>query len=286
VKKQSGIYVIISPTNKVYIGLSSNLKYRLSSYKNGWEKSDRPIIHSLKKHGAENHIFEVIEYCDLDFLSEREVYWAGYYKSLGFKMLNAASCGGVSFGRVVSQETRERMSNTMSGSRNHRYGKKNNEHQRKQISERLTGHEVSQETKRKISKSNTGKIRSLEARELNSFLRSGEKSVSAKLNTAQVKIIVTLLGVISHGDIARVFNVSKSVIAGISAGRKWNSVTGFPKRRKDSSIPPPLPKYSTREYVYGRPPEEHPMFGRKRPDLAERNRQRGKQIRAAKSATV
>jgi group I intron endonuclease len=74
-----GIYKITSPSNKIYIGQSINIKRRWKSYNYLHCKNQIKLYNSLKKHGPENHIFELIEECSLEYLNEREIYWKTYY---------------------------------------------------------------------------------------------------------------------------------------------------------------------------------------------------------------
>lgn len=53
------IYKITSPSGKVYIGQSKDLKKRFRSYKN-CKPSQKVIKRSISKYGYENHIFEVL----------------------------------------------------------------------------------------------------------------------------------------------------------------------------------------------------------------------------------
>jgi hypothetical protein len=80
-----------------------------------------------------------------------------------------------------------------------------------------------EETKRKISESNRGKIRFAEVRE--SISRRGEKGLSAKLTKKQVHQIHMLIKLGSlNRNIAKEYNISASVISGIRMGRTWKDV--------------------------------------------------------------
>jgi group I intron endonuclease len=70
-----GIYKITSPTNKVYIGQSINLNSRFQSYRRLECKQQPQIYNSLNKHGFDNHIIEVLEYCSVELLNERENFY-------------------------------------------------------------------------------------------------------------------------------------------------------------------------------------------------------------------
>ena len=54
------VYLITSPSNRLYIGSTSNLKKRIYSYSNLNCKTQTKLYNSLKKYGWENHTFEVI----------------------------------------------------------------------------------------------------------------------------------------------------------------------------------------------------------------------------------
>jgi group I intron endonuclease len=77
-----GIYKISSPTKKIYIGQSIDIERRFKEYKKLYCKPQRKLYFSLKKHGIENHIFEIIEECSENMLLERETYWKNHYKVL------------------------------------------------------------------------------------------------------------------------------------------------------------------------------------------------------------
>jgi group I intron endonuclease len=74
-----GIYKIISPSKKIYIGQSIDVynRWRLYSLINC--KGQPKLYNSLKKHGFEKHVFEIIEECSLEQLDEREIFWKKHY---------------------------------------------------------------------------------------------------------------------------------------------------------------------------------------------------------------
>lgn len=77
-----GIYKITNPSGKIYIGKTSDYKKRLKYYYKLNCKQQVKIYNSLKKHGPENHIFEIIEECSIEQLNEREIYWINEFKSV------------------------------------------------------------------------------------------------------------------------------------------------------------------------------------------------------------
>ena len=76
-----GIYKITSPSNRVYIGLSSDIFKRWEHYKYPSNiKSQKLLYNSFIKYGVNSHIFEIIEqFEDENLLSEKEIYWIKYY---------------------------------------------------------------------------------------------------------------------------------------------------------------------------------------------------------------
>jgi group I intron endonuclease len=77
-----GIYRITSPTGRIYIGQSINIEKRWSTYKRFQCKSQRKLYNSLKKHGWDNHIKDILELCSEDNLLERENYYKDLYHVL------------------------------------------------------------------------------------------------------------------------------------------------------------------------------------------------------------
>ena len=88
------IYKITSPTGRIYIGQSRNYKVRLQEYKRMKCQAQTRLYASFKKYGIDNHIFEVIEKCDLSISDIREIHYISYYNSFkGRKGLNSTEGG-------------------------------------------------------------------------------------------------------------------------------------------------------------------------------------------------
>lgn len=106
-----GIYKITSPSGKIYIGQSSNIDQRIKDYKKTIHcKGQVRLYNSLIKYGFDNHVFEVIEYCDFDSLNIKERYWQEYYDVLGINGMNCklTQCEGKK--AVLSAEARKKIS--------------------------------------------------------------------------------------------------------------------------------------------------------------------------------
>lgn len=141
-----GIYKITSPSGRIYIGESKELKRRIAKYKKMYKSDSRQhkLYNSLKKYGWEAHVIEVIEECEIDELLCRERFWQDFYDVLGQKGLNCklTECGdkkqvhseetiekmrAFHTGKEVSMETRERMRVAQSGENSAWYGKRHSE---------------------------------------------------------------------------------------------------------------------------------------------------------------
>jgi group I intron endonuclease len=132
--KQSGIYKIISPTNKVYIGQAVNLNRRLKIYQslNSVLQTQPKIFSSIQKYGSDKHQFEILELCDKNALDFREQYYKQQHiNSHGWEFalfckLNDTGSGPRSadtvqkmknshVGKLHSAETKEKISISLKG---------------------------------------------------------------------------------------------------------------------------------------------------------------------------
>lgn len=112
-----GIYKITSPSGNVYIGQAKNIYKRISKYKWASATMNQPIIfRSIKKHGWEQHIVEVIEYCLISELNEKEIHHKqifietyGWDKAL-FCRIHDAIVGG-----IMEQWVRDKISKSKLG---------------------------------------------------------------------------------------------------------------------------------------------------------------------------
>lgn len=70
------IYKITSPSGKVYVGKTYDLRKRINSHKCDTRKGSSIILHnSIRKYGWEAHVIEVIEEVADELLNEREMFW-------------------------------------------------------------------------------------------------------------------------------------------------------------------------------------------------------------------
>ncbi len=118
--KNGFIYGLICPiTNKIaYVGQTiGTLKARLKGHRNDirWNTYKSNWIKELRR---ENLIYELkiilLEECSIDLMNEKEKYWVKYYIDLGYKLKNATDGGDCNY-RIVSEETLQKMSNSLKG---------------------------------------------------------------------------------------------------------------------------------------------------------------------------
>jgi len=106
------IYKITSPSNKLYVGQTKK-KVPEKRWKEHCLESRSGKTHALsnaiRKYGAENMKFEVIEECPDDMLNEREHYWIEKLNSLRPNGYNLRSGGGVN---ELCEESRAKISAT------------------------------------------------------------------------------------------------------------------------------------------------------------------------------
>lgn len=107
-----GVYLIVSPSNKRYIGSSKSLKKRVSRYKNHSCSRQSAILASLNKYGFANHKFKVLYYClEQELLFWERVFGDLYLASANFPNgLNIALPGYKDVPAIRSPECKARVS--------------------------------------------------------------------------------------------------------------------------------------------------------------------------------
>lgn len=105
-----GIYQIISPTGKIYIGQSRNISKRISQYKNLKCEGQIKLYRSLIKYGWDKHSFKILEKCIIEDLNKRERYYQDKYNVLSSNGLNLILTPTEDLIRVYSLETRSKQS--------------------------------------------------------------------------------------------------------------------------------------------------------------------------------
>lgn len=107
------IYMITSPTGRIYVGSTEDIDYRWYRYKRLDCKGQVKLYNSFKKYGVDNHIFEIIWAGDVNDMLKYEC-----MIGLGFNVLDQRKGLNCKLPKIndiwscVSEETRLKMSNS------------------------------------------------------------------------------------------------------------------------------------------------------------------------------
>jgi group I intron endonuclease len=183
-----GIYKITNPLGKIYIGQSINIEKRFTSYNNLNCKKQRRLYNSFLKYGVENHLFEIIEICDIKDLNIKErkyqlIYDTISISGLNCKLTNENDSNGIycestktkmsesAKVKVFTDAHRQNMSKNRIGDKNGMFGKKQSQEAKNKMSkakENMSDEVIkkysdyaknrSQEHRQKLSESHKGKV--------------------------------------------------------------------------------------------------------------------------------
>lgn len=138
-----GIYKIISPSQKIYIGQSIDIEKRFKSYRGSSNKTQRKLFNSLKKYGYKKHLFEIITECNISDLNKLERYYQDLYCCTNSNGLNCRLTRCNDKTGSLSEETKLRMAKNKNldylKGNSFRKGIKHSEEIKKQISNSLKG---------------------------------------------------------------------------------------------------------------------------------------------------
>lgn len=157
-----GIYKIINPKGKIYIGQSINIERRFRFYKNINCKAQNKLYNSLKYYGFEAHKFEIIIECFEFQLNDLERYYQDLYNVCSNSGLNCILTYSKNRSGKMCKDSREKISKSNKGKIVSEETKKKNSEAQKKLYlngyiNPMTGRSHSQETKNKISKANLGR---------------------------------------------------------------------------------------------------------------------------------
>lgn len=157
-----GVYRIIAPDGRSYVGSSSNMAKRFSKYRNAKCERQPKLHESLLKFGFDSHHIEILAYCPKDELTTLERKYGEEYEVCGPRGLNMALPSDDSGKMLLSDEYREKLeSRTM------------DEETRRKISETISGRVLTEEHKQKIAEAQTGRTHSSETRQKQSDRKKG-----------------------------------------------------------------------------------------------------------------
>lgn len=109
-KEICGVYKITSPSGKIYIGSSANIKERWKNYYKLNCKKQVKLYNSFIKYGVNNHIFEIIEEYPMEDLFGWEYLWIEQFKTCEKSGLNCKSPKFGDIKAIISDKTRVLMS--------------------------------------------------------------------------------------------------------------------------------------------------------------------------------
>lgn len=175
-KKVAGVYKITSPSGRIYVGSSVNLRRRFYCYKRLDCKKQPKLYRSFIKYGVEYHIFEVLCECTLHDLYFKERFFGDKFKVLDPKLgLNSALPGYEDTPPIISEETRIKKSESAKG-------KKHTEETKLKISKVHKGKKISDEQKIKISSFHKGRPKSESTKLKLSLVQKGRKFTQEHLD--------------------------------------------------------------------------------------------------------
>jgi group I intron endonuclease len=246
--------------NKTYIGKSNDPHDRwIRHLQQANLKEDNvnfSIIHkAIKKYGENNFNFEIIGEFNSELEAfEAETYFIDLYSSHISKNGYNITLGGEGIsgykhteesrqkmsiahtGKIISPETKKKMSDSHIGENNYFFGKTHSEEVKQQLREINIGKSLTEETKQKISQGNIeywsthehpnlGRQLSQEHINKLSKANTGENNPTAKLNNTEV---IEIKKLISAGwcnqDIALTFSVPTRLIGRIRNGETWSHI--------------------------------------------------------------
>lgn len=228
IKNAPGIYEIHNKINdKRYIGQSIHIRARVLKHINLLNKKEHKNNHlqcSWNKYGEENFEVNVLEYCAVDELDNKEDYYITKYKSNDNKYgFNYRIDNKTNRGLKWSEEQREKMMMAIDNNpwfRNHTVplstakkaweankGRIWTQEERDRQSERLTGLTVEDTSKMKLA-------------------QQGEGNPACKLSECSVKEIILLLQnkYCSVKLLSRVYCVTEDNIRMIRCNRSWKHI--------------------------------------------------------------
>ena len=165
-EKKSGIYMWTSPSGKSYIGQSVDLQTRKYAFLRFGDIYGGQKINCARKKYNHKSLwnYTILEYCGIDDLDEREEYYISLYNTIN----NGYNCeSGGNENKIISDESKQKMSEAMKGENNPMWGKHFTKEQKRKISESrkgkccgeknpMWGRHLTEEQKRKISEGMKG----------------------------------------------------------------------------------------------------------------------------------
>lgn len=123
-KPKIGIYKITSPSGKIYIGQSIDIKRRFKQYERlAYSKGQPKLYRSFCKYGINSHKFEIIQELPENLLNDGERFHQELFDSVD-NGLNCMYVDGNNMTGKHSEESKRKMSESTKGENHPFYGKK------------------------------------------------------------------------------------------------------------------------------------------------------------------
>ena len=227
-----GIYKITSPSERIYIGQSVDIDRRFAKYNSIENTKEQPaLVRSFIKYGVINHIFEVIEECEIEELNIRERYWQEFYDVLKYGLNcqlvptdtlpmivseeTKKKIGDGNRGKILSEETKRKISENNAKSM---LGKKHKPESIKKFRDFNLGKKLSDETKLKMSQSRKGDKhhyfgKKLSKEHYDKILKSRKENYHPGQHGMAKKVINTLTGEIynSAKEVADILEIKVTI---------------------------------------------------------------------------
>lgn len=233
------IYKIKSPSDKLYVGKTYNLRKRINAHKCSAKKGKNILLHnSIRKYGWDAHVLEVIEEVPDELMDEREMFWIKelgtycYENKMGMNMTKGGDGQRTTWMHDI--ERRKWYSEKFKGENGSFYGRKHTE-----------------ETKRIISQ---------KSREWN--LKNGIKIPEWGVEKGRLKVIKPVLLYDKNGIFVKEFvsYTEAGKYIGAKAGQVWESVSGqrtqvkgWHCREKTENYPLQIDVSNTKQQTVKRP---------------------------------
>lgn len=237
--KVCGIYKIVSPCGRVYVGQSTNIYKRWRTYNILSASKKQTRLHrSFLQHGVKSHKFEILQECDRCQLNELEIYYIELCKS--FNSINGLNLrGGGGSGGVLSEETKKKVSLAKSGKKSRPCPEETRlkismaqKGKPRPVPSWNTGKKLSEEQKKNMGQWNKGKKLSEEQKNKKGYKHTEDAIIrignASRGNTFARKIVLntdTAIFYDSAMEAAKIINMPNSTFSKMLSGRCKNETS-------------------------------------------------------------
>lgn len=252
------LYIIYNKLNgKMYVGITNDpikrWKRHKSCAKSGNLQKMYAIHHAMNKYNVENFIFKIIEELpNLNSALEAEIKWIKLLKDMKYQLYNETNGGEGGFGIKWTDERKEKMSILNSGKGNPMYGKQLFGAANGNYGKKMKPHvkETLKQYRRKLSEEQVDEIRKLHtagntqtslSKQFNvslsvihrivhnqSWSVRPNRDIKTKKNLTEQDIIelkkLYANGNCTQKDLCNRFNLSKTQVYRILAGKRWGHI--------------------------------------------------------------